>query len=374
MTILHIVAVVVGISLSMAVLLSALQTVVLPRGGLTAITRFVFASVDRVFVRRHGLAARFGWEGFYAPVSLVALPLAWASVVTFGFALIFWGLDVGSLGDAMAVSGSSLFTLGFARPGPSGLVLLTFLEALIGLGLVALLISFLPTLYSAFSEREKGVALLRPLLGTPPSAVELTRRMHGGGALGMPAIWSSASAWFASLEQSHAAFPSLCSFPPQDGAGSWVVTAGTLLDTASLLRSALAEDDPERSPEFTLVLAHGIPAITLVASAAGLPISESRSLMEVMADAGPAPSVTISRAEFDAALADLEAIGLRMRPDADEAWRQFALLRRSYEDAVLGLAGLAHAPPAPWTSDRAYTVGRPHFFGSRSLRVVQPSS
>ncbi len=148
---LHILSVLAGIALVAAVLLSALQTVVLPKGGLTAITRFVFALADRTFIRRRGPPARLGWAGLYAPVSLVMLPLAWASVVTIGFGFIFWGFDAGSFSDSIAVSGSSLFTLGFVKPDPDGLVVLTFLEALIGLGLVALLISFLPTLYAANS-------------------------------------------------------------------------------------------------------------------------------------------------------------------------------------------------------------------------------
>ena len=41
---LHILSVVVGTAIVATVLLSALQTVVLPKGGLTGITRFVFAS------------------------------------------------------------------------------------------------------------------------------------------------------------------------------------------------------------------------------------------------------------------------------------------------------------------------------------------
>ena len=67
----------------------------------------------------------------------------------------------------------------------------------------------------------------------------------------------------------------------------------------------------------------------------------------------------------------MRAAGLDVRPDVDEGWRTFTLLRATYEDAVLGLAGLTHAPAASWTSDRRYTVGRPHFFGHRPLSVVE---
>ena len=370
---LHILAVAIGAALVAVVLLSALQTVVLPKGGLTAITRFVFATADRVFIRRHGLPARFGWSGLYAPVSLVMLPLAWATVVTFGFGLIFWGFGEGTFLDAVAVSGSSLFTLGFIKPDKDALVLLSFLEALIGLGLVALLISFLPTLYSAYSDREKGVGLMGPLFGTDPSALELIRRTHTGRAMASPTVWGPVSSWFASLEQSHTAFPSLSSFPPQVPDRSWVVAAGTMLDATALLVSSLPADDPDSSAEFTLVLAHGSDALTRVAVAAGLPVVQPRPLADALTDPVSIATVRVTREEFEGALDVMRSAGLALHHDGDEMWRTFTLLRATYEDAVLGLAGLTHAPPARWTSDRQYTVGRPHFFGRRPLSVVKPS-
>jgi len=368
---LHILSVAGGAAMVGAVLLSALQTVVLPKGGLTAITRFVFASADRLFIRRRGLPARFGWEGLYAPVSLVMLPLAWAILVTVGFGLVFWGFDYGTLTDSMAVSGSSLFTLGFVKPEGGGLIALTFLEALIGLGLVALLISFLPTLYSAYSEREKGVGLLRPLMGVPPSAIELIRRTKSARALTSVSVWGPVSAWFASLEQSHTAFPSLCSFPAQVEDHSWVVSAGVVLDSAALLVSCLPEGDIDHVPEFMMVLAHGTSAISRVAAAAGLPVEQARPLADVVAQDASEVDIAVSRAEFDDAVAAMRESDVELRTDLDAAWNMFRLIRDSYEDAVLGLAGLTHAPPAPWTSDRSFTVGRPHFFGSRPLTIVR---
>ncbi len=371
---LRILSVILGGALVGTVLLSALQTVVLPKGGLTGITRFVFAVADRVFIRRHGLAARFGWSGLYAPVSLVMLPLAWAALVTLGFGFVFWGLDPESFGDSVAVSGSSLFTLGFLKPDQNGLVLLTFLEALIGLGLVALLISFLPTLYSAYSEREQGVGLMEPLFGIDPSAIALIRRTHAGRAMASTTIWGPVSSWFASLEQSHTAFPSLSSFPPQVAERSWVVSAGTVLDATSLLASLLSVDEVDRSPEYSLVVAHGTSAVNRVAVAAGLPVEPFVSVADALTDPTDIATITIRRDEFDEAVEEMRSAGLHVRPDVDEGWRTFTLLRVGYEDAILGLAGLTHAPAARWTSDRSYTVGRPHFFGHRPLSVVRSSS
>ena len=368
-------AVVGGSLLITVVLLSALQTVVLPTGGLTRITRFVFAATNRIFIRRRGFIERFGWSRLFAPVSLVMLPLAWASSVLVGFGFINWSLHAGSMNDSMAMSGSSLFTLGFIKPPNNGLIILSFLEALIGLGLVALLISFLPTLYSAFSEREQGVGLFRPVLGMPPVGTDMLRRMHAMGLLGPSPVWSSLAQWFSELQQSHTAFPVLSSFPPQVSTESWVVTAGAILDAGALALSSLDHSDVNANTsgpgaEFVMVVAHGLSAVTRVGSAAGLPGGPERAIVDVLFDPVDDVEIRVTRAEFDEAVAQLRTAGLPIREDLEEGWRVFRLVRGSYEDWILGLAGLTHAPTAPWTSDRPFAVGRPHFFSRRPLQVT----
>ena len=117
--------------------------------------------------------ARDNLRALYAPIALVSLPLVWMLSVTVGFSFIFWGIDTGTAQRSFEISGSSLFTLGFAEPEGTGRIWLTFVEATIGLGLVALLISYLPTIYAAHHQREKGISVLRPFAGTPPSPVDL---------------------------------------------------------------------------------------------------------------------------------------------------------------------------------------------------------
>lgn len=406
----HSLGVAAGVVLAGAVLFSALQTVVLPRGGFTGITRFVFAVADRVFVshgHRRPVPKRF--SSLYAPVALVSLPFAWCMLVTFAFALIFWGLDEGPFYDAFVVSGSSLFTLGFAKPDGAGLTWLTFVEATIGLGLVALLISFLPTLYAAYSDRERGVGLLEPLVGTPPSAVELLRRLHVAHSVDGATVWTPASEWFVALAQSHTAFPALCSFPSQQPGLSWVVTAGTVLDGAALRLSLFHGDRrvgaDTRGPTTAdiapavLVLAHGIPAMGRVARSAGLDVPEPASLIDLLAAAGDdLPTISVTRDEYERAVREMVASGVAgdaatgpaatTTPesadtgadtglgtdaiDTDRGWRRFVWLRSGYDTAVTGLAGHTRAPAAPWTSDRALHVGRPRFFRRRPLPLDHP--
>lgn len=169
--------------------------------------------------------------------------------------------------------------------------------------LAALLISFLPTLYAAYSDRERGVGLLEPLVGSPPSAVELLRRLRVAQSVDGSSVWGPVSQWFVAVAQSHTAFPAPCSFPSQQPGLSWVVTAGTVLDSAalrlslhrdqaaplSLGRDADAAKDTARRPApAVLVLAHGVPAITRVSRSADLDVPEPPGLMEL--SAGPQTS------------------------------------------------------------------------------------
>jgi len=338
---------------------------------------FTGANPKRVIPRR--------MAGLYAPAALVSLPFAWSMLICFGFALVFWGLDVGTFYDAWVTSGSSLFTLGFAKPEDHGLIWLTFVEATIGLGIVALLISYLPTLYTAYSAREQGVGTLAPLTGSPPSATQLVWRLHAAGALTGRNIWGPASTWFVAVEQTHTAFPALSGFPPQREDRSWVATAGTVLDAAALLVS-VAELDDDRPVIHTgggeittqlggliLVIAHGTSAVAGIAQAAGIDVEDPPTLLELLLDSDDeVGDISVSREEYEEAIGTLAAAGAVADVDLDRGWRRFARVRSSYDRAIRGLAGLTHAPPAPWTTDRALHVGRPRFFSKRPVDTREP--
>ena len=48
----------------------------------------------------------------------------------------------------------------------------------------------------------------------------------------------------------------------------------------------------------------------------------------------------------------IEADGVVLVHDRDQAWRDFAGWRVNYDSALLGLAQMLRVPYAPWTSDR----------------------
>ncbi|HEY7917549.1 MAG TPA: hypothetical protein VIC86_11285 [Acidimicrobiales bacterium] len=374
MILLHVIAILVGITVVMSVLISALETVVLPR-GFTHIARFVFAVADRVLVHRWRDPEREdNLRALYAPIALVSLPLVWMLSVTFGFSFIFWAVSHDTAQRSFEISGSSLFTLGFAEPEGSVRIWLTFVEATIGLGLVALLISYLPTIYAAHNSRERGVSLLRPFAGTPPSPVGMVEDLHRFGSLDNPDLWRTVVDWMLDLDQTHTSFPALCYFPESSPGQSWVASVGSMVDGAALLLSASEFSTGEHTVEEVkgpmLALGYGMPALVRIGRAAGLPIKPPVLLAELMATwSGPAPEISIHRSEYLGALDRLSALVSVPEAEQEGCWQRFSWVRSGYDQALRGLAGLTLATPSPWTTDRPAVVGRPRLLLRRPIEV-----
>ncbi|HSZ35467.1 MAG TPA: hypothetical protein VK773_00130 [Acidimicrobiales bacterium] len=371
----HVLSVAFGAILALAILGSALKTVVLPQEGFPRLAQAVFAAVHRLLVHHSQSRERASaLRSLYAPVALVSLPLVWMLSMVVAFTFIFWGTGSLTWQRAFEISGSSLTTLGFAEPSGTGRIWLAIIDATIGLGLVALLISYLPTIYGAYNAREKGIIRLRPVSGAPPAVVSLLLNLQRIGALENAEFWRNQSEWILDIEQTHTAFPILTYFPETHQDHSWVATIGTLLDAAALVISSsetqrgASFEDIEKGP--MMVLVYGMPGFVRVAHAASIPIGEPMGIAEVVGHFDdPAPPIAITRAEYDEAMTAVAPI-IGVAPEhTEDAWRRFAWIRSSYEPAIRSLAGLTFAYPAPWTTDRAAKVGRPRFLRRRVIAV-----
>jgi hypothetical protein len=331
--------------------------------------------VHRVLIHRWDTGARASaMRALYAPVALVSLPLVWMILMVIAFTCIFWGTGSLTVQRAFEVSGSSLTTLGFAEPDTTARIWLSFIEATIGLGLVALLISYLPTIYSAYNGREKGLVRLRPLTGTPPTATDLIQTLHSIGALDGVDFWRNQGDWILDMEQTHTAFPILSYFPETRPDHSWVASVGALLDASSLIVSASETRtgdvyvDEAKGP--LAVFVYGVPAFIRIARAANVPLPEPPRREELAPHLGqPAPSICVTRDEYFSAMASLSPILTVTAGTEEDGWRRFSWMRSGYEPALRAMAGLTYAYPAPWTTDRPARVGKPRFLRRRPLAV-----
>src|SRR6266542_95344 len=187
---------------------SAVRTVILPRAVASRISRRVFRIMRAIFYVRAGRRASYERNdrilAVYGPASLLALLLTWMMLLLGGYVAMFWANGVRPLRTAFDTSGSSLLTLGFERPRDLPNTALSFSEAAFGLLILALLITYLPSIYGAFSRREAMVALLEVRAGSPPSAVEMIQRYSLIGFRGgLEELWPKWEGWFAEIEETH---------------------------------------------------------------------------------------------------------------------------------------------------------------------------
>ena len=77
------------------------------------------------------------------------------------------------LWDVLYLSATTLLTLDSGQPQHAVSRIVSAIEGGIGLAFLALMISYLPVLYQAYSSCELRVALLDARAGSPPSAAAL---------------------------------------------------------------------------------------------------------------------------------------------------------------------------------------------------------
>lgn len=270
----HSVAIVSGCLFLALVLLDAFQTIILPRRpvGRFRITRVFFLAtwapwclLARLVPSRRVREQMFS---VYGPLSLLLLFVVWAALLMAAYALIYFGMHMPfndpthpatafqRLRSCFYVSGTTIFTLGLGDVQPSTQIARMFivLEAGTGLGFVALVIGYLPVLYSAFSQREIAVALLDARAGSPPTAGELLLRHNfQGGHDALTVLLAEWERWCAEMLETHISYPILCYYRSQHDNQSWLSAMTTVLDTCALLITTI-EGPSTRQAQLTFAI------------------------------------------------------------------------------------------------------------------------
>jgi hypothetical protein len=340
-------AYVAGAALVALTLFSAVRATILPRGVPSRVNRVVTRSVRWLFRLRASHSSSYETRdrimAMLGPVALLTLLAAWLTLIMAGYTLMYWAVTDRSLVRSIELSGSSVFTLGTTSDSHLGPLLLTFSEAALGLLLVALLITYLPSIYGAFVRRESGVSLLQVRAGSPPRATNMLIRYHRieEPRYRLGELWRTWEAWFADIEESHTTFPILAYFRSPQPERSWITSAGALLDGASFWAGAI---EHPRDPDVQLCIRAGYLALRRIADLFGV---------DYDVDPRPDGDITVSRQEWDDAMQEMEAAGVPVLRDREEAWTAWRGWRVNYDAVLLNLARLVEAPVAPWVSDRS---------------------
>ncbi len=342
----RILSAVAGLMVIVAVLDAAVRTFVLPRSATVTFTRSIARASRAVFnlgVRSADTyPKRDRIMALYAPITLLLFPAVWLVSLFIGFAAMFYAATGASAGTVFRFSGSALFTLGFATPSSAAPTVLVLCESAIGLTLLALLISYLPSIYGAFSRREIAVSRLSVRAGTPPSAVAMLERAHLAQFTDrLDELWEEWELWFVELEETHTSLAILSFFRSPHPDRSWVTASGAVLDAASLWMAAL---ETPATPNAALCVRSGFIALRSIADSFGIAYIE---------DVDHATEISVSRDEFEETLNRLAARGIPLKADRDQAWRDFCGWRANYDTVLLGISGLIMAPYAAWSSDRS---------------------
>jgi hypothetical protein len=335
----HVIVASLGVLVIIRTVFSAVRTFVVPRGDNDSLSRLAFRAMRKVFDLLAPPSRPYAYRdrvmAYYGPVSLVLLPGWWLILLGLGFAAIYWAMGIPP-GESLVVSGSSLLTLGFERPSSQGAEAVAFVEAAIGLALVALLISYLPTIYAAFSRRELLVNLLEVRADSPPSPVVMITRMHRlHGLDSLHGMWVQWEQWFSELEETHSSLPVLVFYRSQQPDHSWVNASGAMMDAAALVRSAVAIP---MDVQADLMIRAGYLALRRIATFFKMPYDPNPQ---------PGDPTSIDRAHFERALDVLAGSGVPIVDDRDQAWRDFNGWRVNYDAVLLALERLTMAP-TPW--------------------------
>ncbi len=341
-------AIICGVFVVMVAIGLAIRTFMVPSGAPPFINRFVFRLTQVIFdgfnklarteYRRHLLLS------LYAPVSLLMVLVVIMVLIAFGYTLTFYGVGIKPLLRSFLFSASGISTLGFESPGSNlGAIIFSAAEALTMTTVVALLIGYLPGIYSSYQQREQAVSGLDELAGSQPDGVRVVDsflQTYGPAKLG--GFWQSWLDWFRALASAGSTLSGELYLRSSSWDRAWICAAGAMLDAAALVDSSL---DLTTDPAAERLVHFGSNSLRQVLEPLNLQCPTEPSW--------PQTSINITQDEFYEAYDHFKSEGLPMKPDRDAAWPEFARLRLQYECQLMALVRLKKPPGgARWTTDR----------------------
>lgn len=350
---------------------------------LTSVTFHFFADRRKTYEGKDIVLAASG------PTAVLAQLVVFLLGFWVALSLMIFGVSDLGVSSSLFQSGATLLTLGIVEPVNFAQVVLTFIAAMVGLVVIAILIGYLLTLYSAYTPRESHINKLSLLAGEPAWGPELICRDHllVGDELAAFDVeeWID---WASDVRMAHSINPILNYFRSPSPRRSWVVSLLAVLDAANLrlttvrgqeLNSAMVRLVSEGTQ--TLAAVRGIQTMMsgdgwvpvrtshgrlakgqLVAASAG----ENAVVAAISADARNAqrrptartiteytPEVGVTRDEWNYACDVMRRAGIELFEDLEQAWKDFCSVRVTYASNAYAIAKTIYAVPAPWSGPRS---------------------
>ncbi len=278
--------------------------------------------------------------GLFAPGATLALLAAWLVALIVGYGLILFALRdelrpvPADLGTTLYFAATSVLTLGFGDIVANGMParLIITIAAISGLGVVALVVTFLFSLYGSYQRREIQVVVLQAAAGAPPSAVSLLETYAQLDLVDrFPDLFLEWERWGVEVLDSHVAYPLLGYFRSSHDNLSWISALGTVLDAASLVLTTIEGVPRGEAKLFKRVGAHLVEDIYNLGFQTGQPTD-------------------LERSDFDAACDRLAEAGYALAP-RDLAWLSFQGARATYAPRLEAMARYWATPATSWLGD-----------------------
>lgn len=339
------IALVLGVFLLALTFWDLFETIVVPRPtpGWFRIGRYlVIGTWWALRTVRNGRPGS-AWDrvlGLFAPAATLGLLATWLVGLIGGYGLILYAIRdqlrpvPPDLGTTLYFAATSVLTIGFGDIVPDGGLarLLSAVAAITGLGTVALVVTFLFSLYGSYQRREIEVVALQAAAGGPPSAVALLETYAQLRLVErLPDLFLDWERWAVEVLDSHVAYPLLGYFRSSHDNLSWISALGTVLDAASLVLTTIDGIPRGEAKLFKRVGTHLVEDIHNIGFATGEP-------------------TTLDRADFDAACDRLTEAGYVIAPRED-SWPAFEAARATYAARLEVMAAYWATPGASWLGD-----------------------
>jgi len=334
---------VVGVALAVLVLDAAIRTFLLPRVARVPLSTLIARTIGRIFSiatpASQSYARRDRILAMYPPTLLLGYQASWLALTFIAFACLFESAGSPSIARSFELSGSSLFTLGTTAAGGGAQLVLCYVEAGIGLTLLALLIAFIPTLYAAFQRREMSVSRLNVRAGVPATPWGILEIAHSVDAYELlDEVWREWEAWFIEVGETHTTLTILNFYRTPIRGQTWIGSATAVLDAAALYNAAI---DLPASPTAGLCIRSGWLTLRALADYFKIDYPHEPNRMH---------HISITREEFEVVLEHLVQSGVPVLADHDAAWRDFVGWRVNYDAIIEDLHVRFTCPRLDWRS------------------------
>ena len=308
------------------------------------VLRFAQAVFNLIAPRVRSVERRHRLLSLFAPISLLAVLATILALLWFGYTLVFYAVGVKPFVTALLFSGSALSTLGTESLGNNvPVIVLSTVEALTALTVVAILVGYVPSIFNDYQAREKAVRDLEALAGPRPDGVRILDAYIGAfGPARLGGLWQLWLDWFSQLATARSTLSGDLYLRSSRWDRSWIVSAGAILDAAALADACLDLSTDPAADQLVNLGSHVLHEILV-------PLN----LLCPDWPTWPETPINITRDEFDQAYDHFQSEGMPMKANRDEAWEAFARLRVQYECPMMAVIRLKHLPgAASWTTDR----------------------